>query len=505
MASESSRADGVEPGAWTLLFLLMALGLGLRLLGLGESAYYDEVWSMAFLDAPGLAEFWRLQYASDPPSLLAPIYPSLLYGWGRLAGVSLVHARLFSVFFGTLTIPVVFSIGRRLFGLRAGLLASLFLSISILHVYYSLEVRMYSLAIFLSAVSVYSLLRAVDRQDRASWALHGAVNVLLIWTHLYACLIPVAQGLFVLLFHRRNRRLLIAWSSVHAGIFGLLAAWMAVMWSREVGSSALWFVPPGVSEVANAFVVFAGGRFTNWDPSPLFPGQVSLDVVLAVVVYGLIAQLSLVTDWRGRARMEGPLPAGREAVGLLLFWLVVPTLAVIAVSLALRPFFIYRYQLPSSLAVFVLLGGGISRLASQRARVAVAATVALLLAYQLLVLSGPMRPDYKGLARHLEAHIEPGDAILALKDHNAESLVVNSRFPEERVEAFMGLMELYERCGDVAGGGHAAWVVLWRWDRLEDFEAHFASRGLACKQYRFGGLPPLYLYRIQDVSDPQGA
>jgi hypothetical protein len=39
------------------------------------------------------------------------------------------------------------------------------------------------------------------------------------------------------------------------------------------------------------------------------------------------------------------------------------------------------------------------------------------------------------------------------------------------------------------------WVMMWRWDRMEEFEAHLRENGIEAELSRFGGMPPLYLYR----------
>lgn len=505
MAGHSNTGSVTKPWVWAMLLLIMALGLGLRLLAIGESAYYDEVWSLECMDAPSFAEFWRLQEANDPPTSLAPVYFSLLYAWGRITGLSLVDARVFSLLFGILTIPILFLVTRRLFGLQAGLLAALFLALSILHVYYALEVRMYALTIFLSALSVYTFLRLLDRSVLDGghwkwWLLHGGIGILLVWTHLFASLLLLAQGLFLLVFRRKDPRLLLIWTAMHLCLFIALATWIRLMWPSGVDPIASWFTTPRLSGLANAFIVLAGGRFTNWDPSSRFPGQVSLDRVLALVLYALAAWLCLRAYGRRHAvsvSQEHSAPSTPlEATGLMFFWVTIPLAVLFAFSVLIRPYFVFRYALPSSLALFALAGGAISALEPRSRRVLAATIIVFLFVYQLLALKDPMRPDYKALAQHLQVHSAPEDTILTLKDYNASSLLFNSNLPEDRIEGVTAIANVYQRCLETAEEGHVAWVVLWRWEKLDEFEAYLSSQALAFTAETFGGLPPMYLYRI---------
>ena len=95
-----------------------------------------------------------------------PLYYALLHGWAALLGTGPTALRLFSVAVGILTIPLLYLVARRMLSARAALLATLLLTISPLHVYYSQEVRMYGLVALLSVGILAAAWRAFQQKSR---------------------------------------------------------------------------------------------------------------------------------------------------------------------------------------------------------------------------------------------------------------------------------------------------------------------------------------------------
>lgn len=480
------------------LALILALGFILRFQGIRESAYYDEIWSMAELDAPSFPEFWRRQAAGDAPTKVIPVYFSLLYFWGQAVGTSIPAARFFSLLWGLAAILMAYHLGRRLFDAFAGLLAALLCSLSLVHIYYSLEVRMYPIVIVLSAVSMYGLLKALAGGRRLWWCVHAVASVLLLWTHVFTLALVAAQGMYVLGVHFRERRLAAAWVTLHGLLGAALAGWLILMWTQSVSDTALWFTPPGIRDLANAFVVFAGGRFTNWAPSVQFPGGLSLDLPLAFALYAAAAGFAGVCIVKRRSASHTARDAGRlRSVFFLWTWLLVPPLLVFAASWVIRPMFIYRYFMYCSLPLFVLVGGAVSAIRPLSLRRLTAGGFVLLCVYQLAALGESMRPDYRALGAYIVEHAASEDSIIALKEHNREAIVFNSPCPSDRVQWALSVENILQHCQENAVAGHAVWVVLWRWEPIEAFEEYLEERGLSFSRRSFSGVPPLQLIRVE--------
>ncbi len=99
-----------------------------------------------------------------------PLYFWLINIWiglwkclGFLKMDYLFYIRLSSVMFGTLSVYFTYLLGRKLFDTRIALLSSFFLAISSFHIYFSQELRMYPLILFLMLGSFYFLISLIEK------------------------------------------------------------------------------------------------------------------------------------------------------------------------------------------------------------------------------------------------------------------------------------------------------------------------------------------------------
>ena len=142
-------------GVMALLVLLFLLAFGLRLYRLGyQSLWYDEAVSMhlAMKDLCGLT----LHTAGD---IHPPLYYYLLHFWILVTGSSEFSVAFFAVVFGLLVLTLAYRLAREVYGRRVGVLTAFLIAISPLNLWYSQEVRMYTLGAFLGLITLYCLLR----------------------------------------------------------------------------------------------------------------------------------------------------------------------------------------------------------------------------------------------------------------------------------------------------------------------------------------------------------
>ncbi len=125
---------------WFLVAILL-LAFALRMYRLGaDSLWYDETVSvhLAGKSLPDLV-------AHTAGDIHPPGYYVLLHAWTRLAGSGEFSAAYLSLFFGMLLVPLAYRLALWVFGRRAGVLAALLVAISPYNLWYSQEVRMYTL------------------------------------------------------------------------------------------------------------------------------------------------------------------------------------------------------------------------------------------------------------------------------------------------------------------------------------------------------------------------
>jgi hypothetical protein len=136
-----------------------------------------------------------------------PFYYLLLHAWGRLAGWSEFAAAFLSLWFGVLLIALVYRATREWVGrsppLQGGgvaVLAALLVALSPYNVWYSQEVRMYTLGAALGLLSVLFLRRLLARGGFFSldFAAYVVVTALGLYTLYYFLFLIAFQWLYVL-------------------------------------------------------------------------------------------------------------------------------------------------------------------------------------------------------------------------------------------------------------------------------------------------------------------
>jgi mannosyltransferase len=221
------------------LGLIILSGMLLRFTALNrQSLWFDEVDVVVRAQQP-LPDVLRTFVAAGENG---PLYNILLALWIRIAGISEIAVRFPSAVAGTLAIPLLYLLARRIAGLQVGLVAAGLLAISPYHVWYSQEAKMYTLVVLLGLASTYALVEALLRNERWWWVAYGVVTTLMFYTHVATVLVFAAQTLYVIAAHRRWRGRERRWLAVAAFLtvpYLPIAAWAM----RVIGGSVQTWQP----------------------------------------------------------------------------------------------------------------------------------------------------------------------------------------------------------------------------------------------------------------------
>ena len=114
----------------------------------------------------------------------------------------------------------------RLTDKRTALVATALAAASWITIYHGIYARMYSLFLFLSALSFLTLLRAVGTRDPRRWAAWIVATVLTIATQPYGTFVLAAQAVYVLA-RRRRRKFPLRPAAIS---FGIVVALVAPLW-----------------------------------------------------------------------------------------------------------------------------------------------------------------------------------------------------------------------------------------------------------------------------------
>ena len=481
-----------RPRNIVILLAILLTAAALRLYNIHrETAWNDEALSLRFLDAPTWRAYAEPLFREDHAVRHVPVYFAAQYGWSRVFGPSVLSLRMMSFTCAMISIGLLYGTAKRLASERAALIAAGLFAVSLPHIYYAQEVRFYAFATLLVLASNYAFVRLVQNGDKRWWTALLLADAAMTWTHTFAPLIWLAQGAYLLLFHRGSARVVAAWFAAHAVIVATFGIWL---WSLDyaVIEDYVKQSTPTWRELLNAFNVYAGGRFEKVDPAVYLPAGVSFDHVLTLLLLAF-AGLACVKAYQRRASDE----ARFEAVTFAMLWSLVPPLFLFAVSQVWKPVFLFRYTLYSSLALYLLAAIGFDALPTRRYRIATAAVLAILFAHQLTVRLQAFRPDYRAADVIVFEHGTAADQVLVLKALNGVPYRFNSELPPQRIEVFDGLGELYDEAIRRVRNGEQVWLIAWQFEPAQ-IESLLLSEDLAVERKELPGIPPLYLYRLTE-------
>ncbi len=326
---------------------LCALALLLRWYHIGtQSLWYDEALSVSLAAKPLAGMIQQLAQQDVHP----PLYFALLHFWMVGTGSSEAAVRALSALWGVLGVAALIALGTRLGGRAVGLVAGALASASPLLVYYGQETRMYAMLACLATVATYAFVRAARGERR--WWLVAAVSLgCALLTHLAASFLLVALNAWyvgsVIVQRRRLDSRERDWLLAQLGSVALFAPWLPVAIStfRNYGSAV--YGGPVAWMLEQTVIVFSLGHEVVG--LAVVPGTADFDAQDALarrlLVPFLVAVLLGLVAWR-------------RHLPLLLAWLLVPTIAIVALAVRMHGFDA-RYLIASSPAFLLLVAGGL--------------------------------------------------------------------------------------------------------------------------------------------------
>lgn len=407
-----------KPGrAWTTLWLsfclLLALAVRSHDLG-GQSLWWDESLSLHRAQLSPAAILSNRIDLTDGVSVVStidnhpPLYFLALAAAVRVFGASDFALRLPSLAFGLLLIPLLFTVGRRLAGESAGRGAALAGVLSPMYLWYSQEARMYMMAPFLGLLSLYGLLRALERDGarRALWLFVWSVaSAAMLLTHYLTVLILAAEvalmGLAALRGGRPGRWAWLLLLALAGGAaFARYALAVAPPASVQTGFS---FVPLLIllRDVLNSFSL---GLSVNVD-----------DVIFVDALFLLVALMGFLPSARQRA--ASALPAA-----LVIGCYVLVPLALTYLAGYIRPIYMNsRHLIIITPAFYLAVGAGLAQLWPRRglflATLAVLTTATVFSWQQFFTNPEYQKDDHRAWGQFLRANVQPGDVMVLNPPH----------------------------------------------------------------------------------------
>lgn len=217
------------------IILVLALAIILRFVNLNQSFWLDEA-AQGLMSQKSLSFLWFGRSADFHP----PLFSFLTHFWLKL-GTSEVFLRLLPLSFGVVTVILIYFVGKQLLGEKAASLTALLVAISPYHIYYSQEMRMYSLLAFLATASMYFLWQK-------NWLFYFFSTILLLYTHYSSFFIILTQAVWILFW---QRKILKRWLVFLFLSFLLYLPWFPQFLIQLGAGKNLTEVLPGWRQISN--------------------------------------------------------------------------------------------------------------------------------------------------------------------------------------------------------------------------------------------------------------
>lgn len=403
-ATRAHRSEPTPRWAWSTLGAVTLFAAALRFYELGkESLWLDEFYSWDVASGSLASLFEKLGAGLD---LQPPAYHLSLHMLLSLVGDSEWGLRFSAALFGTLTVPMVFLVARRLYTFREALAAACITAVVWWPLDVSRNARPYAMLMFASGLCAWLLLLMVERiREKGAWSwtyalLFALAALLCCYTHYFGGLLVAFFALYGL---AGTRRFYLRWLAVFVLIAVGYLPWLFVFLNllAAVKSGGAWIPRPALMDLpAYVFYLF------------------NHSAVLGCVTLGLFLVLAVVAVREIRSRATGRGTALLDSPGFfLLVWLAGPPLAAFGVSFVFNPVFMFRYLAISALPAYLLLARALFCLPVAprlRACAAVLAPAALLIhtVFGLHYFARPWHAQMREAAEYVARHEPDANGVV---------------------------------------------------------------------------------------------
>lgn len=379
-----------------MIWIILLLGFGLRLISLNQSLWMDEAISAVAVKTNSFVE---LITKFAPGDTHPPLYYLILKIWTAIFGYSEISLRLPSVILGAATIYVVYLIGKKIAGSKIGIVSSLLLATSGLHIYYSQEARMYALSTFAVSLAVYTFLKIRERAKQKDWIiLSFSLFLIGITDYLPLLIIPTFWIIGLVMRKRKEwwKKLLI--SHLPLAVFALL--WLPIFKEQSAGTRnyltvfTAWATVLGTAslkELSLVWVKFILGRIS----------------FVPKILYGFIVLVASVPFVIG---LFNSLKKYKEILVVWL-WLLTP-LALSFIGSIFIPGFSYFRLLFILPAFYLLTAIGLSNIRFGYLLTAAVVILNLVFSGTYLLNQNFWREDWKGAVSFLEENARGDEPVL---------------------------------------------------------------------------------------------
>ncbi len=367
---------------------VIAFAILVRLIHLNGSFWLDEA-AQAIESARPLTE--QLNIASD---FQPPLFHLLVHFWYQF-GVSEWWLRLTSFIPGLITIWLTIMIGKKLFSRDVGLTAGMLLASSQFHLFYSQELRPYSLAACFALMAFWGWYKLMNSSKKNSYILLISGLAGLYTMYVFPVFLLTLLLATILFYPQKIRHLLFHFGFFIVGFLPWLPSFVEqlTIGTHFAGQSQIWsnvVSPPLYKMIPLVFAKFMIGRI-NLEVNPFF-----ITVVIALFIF--LGKASFATIRKKQGLLTGLMFIG-PIIFAFLISIFVPVLDPKRILFAL-PF------------MYLLLAAGISKKLNSIAILIVFLTVNMLSLQSYANDPDNQREPWRLAVTEIESQAKTGDVAL---------------------------------------------------------------------------------------------
>ncbi len=430
-----------------ILISIILLSLFLNTYGLSERAVWqDEMGSILAAEKPlGQIAPHVVKAESNPP-----FYYYLLHFWMYL-GKNEFMLRLLTALTATLSVYVIFLVGRRLFNTETGMISAFILATSRYHIDAAQDVRYYSLTVLLALLSTYFFLKILNENKIKNYFYYFIFSVMGIFTFYFFFLVLLVQNTAIFINYRAYKKILRNWAVAQIAVTLPFMFWIPSFFQQTFRIIDYFWIPrPALLAFLRSFFVFSSGKALG-------------------VLFAALAVFSVATMKFRNNKFRGFTFKYEYREKKLLFlaaYILIPMTVIFIYSLHGRPLYINRYLILFTPAFYILVARGIKNLNYWSFKLAVMLIITILSASALYVYYGSASSGLRDALLFVEDSHQPGDiithgsvysyfpALYYHKNRFTEFVVVNEPIPhsllgdiikEENVKYNLDFISDYKR------------------------------------------------------------
>lgn len=184
-----------------LMLLLVTLAFVIRVLYITADPIANDEPFTLFNSQKSISDLNHLFANENNP----PLHFYLLHFWMKLFGASAFSVRILSVIFGSLTVIPIYKIGEEFFSRKVAIITALIFIFSNIHIQESHDARVYTILVFLVALSYYFFLRILKFPNNF-WLNVGYITslVLMLYAHYISGVVLFSQFITVLFLKKEK-------------------------------------------------------------------------------------------------------------------------------------------------------------------------------------------------------------------------------------------------------------------------------------------------------------